>query len=278
MVFENFNHVNSNGEMFEFKKYGISINENSFRDYIWKYSTINNRITSFYKECETFPLELTVNIRGRNDYNDIKNMIYEHFEQDVTNNEMGYFEKDGYRLYCFVIGSEKKDYLIADRYMKIELTVLCEQKSWIKIDKLSFFADDGISSLDSSELKIYPYCFPYRYGRMVGNSSFINSSIKDSDFKIIIYGPVVDPSISIDGIVYGIEYMIQNGEYCIIDSKNREIHLYDNTGNKKNLFDYRMKEYNVFTKIKRGFNSVNWSASFGFDIELMDERSELKWI
>ena len=73
MVFENFNHVNSNGEMFEFKKYGISINENSFRDYIWKYSTINNRITSFYKECETFPLELTVNIRGRNDYNDIKN-------------------------------------------------------------------------------------------------------------------------------------------------------------------------------------------------------------
>ena len=106
MVSENFNHVNSNGEILEFSKYGISINENNFRDYIWKYSTINNRITGFYKECESFPLELTVNIRGRNDYNDIKNMIYEHFEQDIINNEMGYFEKDGSEAFlaCRILG------------------------------------------------------------------------------------------------------------------------------------------------------------------------------
>lgn len=278
MVSENFNHYNSNGEILEFKKYGLSINENTFRDYKWKYSLINNKITNFYKECESFPLELTINIRGRTDYNDIKNMIYEHFEQDIINNEMGYFEKDGYKLYCFVIGSEKKDYLIADRYLKLELTILCEQKKWIKTDKISFNAETNALEQSETGIKIYPYNYSYRYGKMVGNSSFVNSSMKESDFIITIFGPVVSPSISINGVIYGVEHTIQTGEYCIIDSSKREIYLYDNVGNKKNLFDYRMKDYNIFSKIKKGLNSVNWSASFGFDIELKDERGELKWI
>lgn len=277
MLNEDYKYVNSNGEVLDFKSAGINVNESTLHDYSWKYSILNGKITQFSKETESFPLELTVNLRGKNNYAKEKNKIFEHFEKDIINNKMGYLEKNGYRLYCFVIENKKKDYLIAERYMKIEATLLCEKKVWIR--PLTFsFEKAQTSQILSDNAKTYPYHYPYIYGKVVGVNEFVNDSLSKSKFKIVIYGPAVNPTITINERIYGVDYSIADGEYCIIDSNDRTIYLYDVTGVRKSLFDYRVRSNQIFDDIDVGLNSIAWSASFGFDLIVFDERSELPWI
>ena len=45
-----------------------------------------------------------------------------------------------------------------------------------------------------------------------------------------------------------------------------------------NLFNVRGRDFYIFEKIPTGILNVSWSGSFGFDLNLLSERGEPKWI
>ena len=95
----------------------------------------------------------------------------------------------------------------------------------------------------------------------------------ESDFRIIVYGPVVNPRIQINGHPYQVNDTLLVGEYMVIDSRNNTITKY--TGSQAiNLFDFRDKAYSVFQPIPGGTLRLNWTGLFGFDLTLFEERSE----
>lgn len=275
-MLEKLKHINSQGEVLDFLPLGIYINYNELRNFEWSVETENDLITEIKRGVvnKTIPF---IFYCDEDDAVYIKNQFYEHFEVDVINKKPGYFEINDYRYYCYVTKSKKSNYLKSKRYLEIELQITSDQSKWIKENIYSFTPKQNDSSITDKN-KTYPYTYEYMYGNSEGIGEIIIDSLGESNFKIIIYGPVSNPSIMIGDYLYSVNCDVDISEYLLIDSKNREIFITDNIGNKINVFDKRNKENYIFKKIKRGNNQVIWSGGFGFDVIVFDERSEPKWI
>lgn len=276
MLNEEYKYINSNGEVLDFKKNGISINESSLRDYEWNYSSSNGKINQFFKEIQSFRLELTVNLRGFKDYSKVKDSIIEKFEIDILNNKPGVLKINNYYLKCFIIGNKKKDYLIADRYLKMELTVLCEEKIWVKETKFNLNASKVLR--DDTPIKMYPYQYIYTYANKKNNVYIINESFGNSDIIIRIFGPASNPFVKIGDIVYQVNTYIEKNEYFEINTSNRTLVKVNNFGYKTNAFMYRSKDRaDFFLKIPPGTQMASWGGYYNVEIVVIEKRSEPRW-
>lgn len=123
----------------------------------------------------------------------------------------------------------------------------------------------------------YPYDYPYDYALPLISGNIVCDSIGNSDFRLLIYGEAVNPSVIIGGHIYAINGTVGKGETLLIDSLNRTITLTTAQGNKINWFDKRGREDYIFEPIPAGKNSVNWSGAFGFDLTVIEKRSEPRW-
>lgn len=273
-MFENLMHINSSGEKLDFLSLGIYVNENDLRDYSWAYDSENNRITKMYKKIEKKKIPLRFLCQNEEESARIKNLFYEHFDKDVVNEKKGYFMINDYRLYGYVIESVKTNYNPWKKLLHISLTYVCDDPTWIKENTINFFT---IDSELRKETNSYPYTYPYVYGESPGKNTISNLSVDDSEFKMIIYGPVEDPSITINDHVYNVNVDLLGGTYLVIDSKSKEIYTVNQFGKKENVFNKRNKEHNVFKKLEKGSNIVTWTGGFGFDLTVYEERSEPVW-
>ena len=96
--------------------------------------------------------------------------------------------------------------------------------------------------------------------------------------KLIIYGEVTDPSVTIAGHIYSVTGHVDADEYLVIDSRTKTITKVESDGDRVNWFQYRNKLNYVFQKIPSGENNVLWDGTFSFNVTLYEERSEPKWI
>lgn len=275
-MLEKLKHVNSQGETLDFLSLGIYINYNELRDFEWSAETENDLITKIKRGVvnKTIPF---IFYCDEDEAVNIKNQFYEHFEKDVINLKPGYFEINEYRYYCYVTKNKKSNYLKSKRYLEIEVQITSDQPKWVKERTYSFIPKPN-NAFITAENKTYPYVYEYTYGESDGIGEMIIDSLGESDFKIIVYGPVANPSIMIGEYLYNVDCDIGISEYLSIDSKTREIFITDISGNKINVFDKRNKENYIFQKIKPGNIPVIWSGGFGFGVIVFDERSEPKWI
>ena len=89
-----------------------------------------------------------------------------------------------------------------------------------------------------------------------------------------IFGPVVNPMVTINGYSYVFYMTIAEGEYLVIDSRAKTVTLYGAGGVQTNAFDNRNKAESVFEQIPGGNLQVVWDATFGFNLTIYHERSE----
>lgn len=266
-------HVNNRGEVLDFLQLGIYINSNELRDYEWIATSSNDFITSFTKGVTSKPIPF-VFYCDSDKANQIKDKFYEHFEVDILDMNHGYFEINGYRYYCYLTKSKKSDYLFSKRRLTLEVEILSDHPYWVKENKLTYSVDTIQTAIDSKQ---YRYRYPYIYGKTPGNEFLTNDSMKPSHFRLVIYGPISSPSISISGHIYSVNCEVSNSEYLVIDSRAREIYIMTISGEKINMFEKRNFESYIFEKIPIGYSLIAWSGGFGFDLVLYDERSEPKW-
>ena len=107
--------------------------------------------------------------------------------------------------------------------------------------------------------------------------TILNDHFKECNFKMIIYGPVVNPQVIIGGYKYYVEIVLIEGEYLEIDSAGETVIKVMATGLKVDCFHNRSKKDNVFRPIQTGNHQVSWSGKFDFDVLLLQERSEPRW-
>ena len=229
--------------------------------------TNNNVITGFKTEIKNYTIE------GDEPVLDI-DIITDIFDYDIYNNVRGQFYIGQYFMFCNIIGSDLSNVNIHRKKLKNKLTVTTDTPYWIKETRFPF----GINLEIKTEGFTYPFEYPFTYGYATGTSSFTNDSIKDSNFKMIIYGPVSNPSVSINGNIYTVSTDILASEYLVIDSTSRKAYKVGISGEKTNVFSKRGLDFDIFTEIPSGRNTVQWSGAFGFDIYLYDERSKPRWI
>lgn len=137
------------------------------------------------------------------------------------------------------------------------------------------------------DIKEYEDGYDYEFDYMIdaGCVSYIeNERSIPSSFRITIYGPVSNPTISIrnenqnSSDVYNINVDVADGDKLIIDAITKTVVLEQVNGININCFGARNTDYYLWEKIKSGINYITWTGYFIFEIELIEERSEPKWL
>lgn len=274
-MLEQFVYINSQNEKMPFGESGIFINAGDLRDYEWGVVANNNKISGFQKGIQTKSIPVIIICDTEEEGIKKKNELFEVVEMDVLMQQYGKIAIGDYYLKGFIIGSKKSDYLITDRMMRTTLKVSTDCPNWIK-ETTTMFRDSGHSGGGGKNLD-YHRDFPWDYTSEFNNKTLNNENFVATNFRIVIYGPVVNPTLYIAGHEYTVNVEVSENEHLTIDSIEKTIILTKYDGTTFNAYGDRNKASYIFEKIPAGQNIVAWDGSFGFDVVLCEERSEPKW-
>lgn len=248
-------------------------------DSSYKYEGNNNKLTRLYKDITTISTTVTIDAPNEDEFYEAVNTFFEVTEVDNIANQRGKLYIGEYYLDCNIVSSSKSFWKETFRGMENAIKILAPYPFWCHEFTKSFLKGNvSVEEKSAEEYLYYPFSYPYQYS-MPSDVGFLqNDHYAACDFKMIIYGPCVNPSILINGHLYEVTATLYAGEYILIDSRENTVYRYKNDGSKENIFNLRNKESGLFEKIPSGRCSILWNtAAFGFDITLFQERSEPKW-
>ena len=274
-MLDKFTYTNHLGEVITFGDFPYFANHSDLRDYEWSY---DENITKFDRRTVTKTLKVYV-VGTEKTANTAKDKLYEIIEKDVLAMKKGTFTIGDYKMNAFVYGSRKTEYLTSRNLLAVELAVVTDTPQWKSEKRFGFYANTKIDNVDYgrdfSEARGYPYGHSYNQASI----NIDNDNFYACGFRLTIYGEVTNPAIVIGDKLYRINVTVAKGEYLEIvsDGTTKTITLYKGDGVKEDCFSKRYKQQSVFAKIETGINPVVWDNTFGFDLTLLEERSEPKW-
>lgn len=265
-------HVNHLNEVLDFNDLHIWNDDNDLRDYEWSVTYANDRITGFTKGIVTKTIPFVFNVSSDR-AEEIKNLFYEHFEKDILSVSAGYFELNGYKLYCYLTKSVKSNYNKRRQYLELSVTITTDKPYWIKetTRTINFDSDNETSALR------YAFTYPFVYTSM-NSANIKNDNFVESDALIRIYGECENPLLNIGDNIYNVNVHVNPDEYIEIDTQERTIKQFNKFGEATNIFNHRNKDFDIFKGIPSGTVIVSANANFTVDITTIERRGEPKWI
>lgn len=275
-MLDKFIYENHLGQRFSGLENGVYLNYSDIRDYSWAHETINSRISRFYRAVTARKLPLVVYGASEAEAVAAKNRLLELAEADIEALLPGRVYVGEYYTTGWITASAKKKYLMSKRLSEITLTLTSDDPAWYREQAHVFLPDsDETSGIGGGT--DYPYDYAYDYALSLKGRQIMCDAVGGSAFRLLIYGEAVNPSIVINGHVYAVNGTVRRGETLLIDSMNKTITLTTAAGGKINWFDKRGRESYIFRPIAPGQNTVTWLGAFGFDLTVIEKRSEPKW-
>lgn len=276
-MLEEFVYVNHMGGVFGSQD--VFVKSCDLRDYSWNYDTLNSKISRFYRPITKRKITLAIvgtsEQWGSEDVTFYKNELFAITEMDVEAKIPGYVWIGDFWTRGYIIASKKRNYLVNSRYCEIELTLVSDDPAWYRDYWYEFYQTPRT---DAGEGYDYPFEYPYGYSTKSKTTQYIDcDSISGNEFDMYIYGPVTNPSIKIGEHEYSINGTVGPDEMLKISSLDKKITLYTPIGEELNWFDRRSRDSYIFEKIPSGYHTVSWDGSFGFELGVIEKRSEPEW-
>ena len=277
-MLENFIYENHLGQRFVGLENGVYINGNDLRDYQWSFDTINGRISRFYRKTTNRKLPLTVICKTGDEAVSAKNRLLEIAEADIEAMIPGKIIIGEYYTKGYITESSKSHYMVNRRYCKNDLTFTSENDDsmWYREETHVFLPGSRTQEANGTGTD-YPYDYSYDFATSQAVNRIVCDSVRASAFRLKIYGQVTNPAVTINGHTYAVNGTVSKGETLLIDSIAKTITLTTAMGTKINWFDKRNRESYIFQPIHSGINNVSCNGSFGFDLTVIEKRSEPKW-
>lgn len=271
-------YVNSNNEKIDLLEPPYMLQTGELFGYKWNYESKQRlggggKITNIRKDLEERTLTLSIVNYGVENYEEAIDYLHEITDIDVLKKTPGRLYVGGMYLNCYVTASEKSEWEPEAGYIDVSLTLAVEYPMWVGENPYTFHSF-GVSSTDN---KRYYGRYPYRYANGMNNTYIINPHFTNSNFKLIIYGSAVNPMVTIGGVPYLVNVILEEDEYLAIDSRSRTIIKVTKNGERENLYHNRQKGRNFFRKIDPGRQPISWTGKFDFDLIIYEERGEPKW-
>lgn len=273
-MLEQFIYINHKGEQLDFGKGGLFANMNDLRDFKWTVIQKNNKVSAFSMGVVTKSIPIVVKADTEAEGIALKNRLFEICEKDVLGVKHGKIVVGDYYLKCFITASKKKSYLDRTRG-NFTITITTDYPRWVK-EKQYIIKPymEGISDTTGGD---YEFDFPMDYARELPTKRIVNDGIEAVNFELTVYGACENPTITIGGHVYRVYTTLVSGEYMKINSITKKVYKVKSNGEQVSLFHYRDRDNEIHEKIQPGVNDVSWDGTFGFDIIILEERSEPKW-
>lgn len=270
------NHLNEKivlGEMPYFANYS------DLRDYSWDYTETNSRILSFNKKIKKYKLPVVIMCKTEEEGFQKRNALFEVMEKDVLAKQYGTLKIGDYKLQCYVTENKKKDFLDSMKHMVVTLSIVTDRPYWTK-EKTYVFNTSGLVNGETSNTAFldFSYDFPYDFSNSLDMLEFSNGNFVQTAFRLVIYGACTNPRVIINGHAYEVFTKVEKGQVLVIDSIEKTVQLITAKGEVVNQFSLRNKDSYIFKKIPAGDCSLARSDDFRFDLTLIEERSEPKWI
>lgn len=258
------------GEVVNLKKKPYHILTGDILDYKWDVVSDGNKITGFNKGIHEKNVKFEI-FTTKEEYHQALDYVTEIFEKDILAGIPGQLYINEQYLKCYITESTKTEWE-SDILAVTELTIMTDYPYWI-MEKEMHFEPTEITSEGN---KKYPLRYPYRYSNGLSDMKLLNNHYTDSDFRMIIFGKTANPAVFVGGHLYQVNITLEEEEYLTIDSSKSTVTVTKRDGTPVNAFNYRLKEQDIFKKLPQGLSYVKWSGSFGFDIILLQERSQPK--
>jgi hypothetical protein len=176
---------------------------------------------------------------------------------------------------CYVTNSSVSS--LTSHMREDSLTLVLLDGAWLHEDKLTLRPQAFTTGLD------YPFDYDYDFTGTSMRSVVSNDSVTSANFRMVIFGPAVNPAITIGGNAYQLNFSLTANSYAVIDSQLKMIQIVQADGSIINGFSYGVRGKGqgtgtyIFEKIPSGVSLVQWDNSFGFDLSVFEEESELPW-
>ena len=199
------------------------------------------------------------------------------FEADMASNSPGVLDMNGWRQRALV--PESANELLRPSLVQLTITVALLDGVWRREHLTHFMPLD--LPLDTGEGKGYPHGYPYAYGVVSTPKSLTQPGYLPAPCKLVIFGPVSSPSITIGGNVYAYEGDVPSGSYLTIDGVSKEAYLTSQQGAVTNampgvqLGSGEGSGSYAFEPVRPGTQPLSWNGSFGFDAYLYEEDGEV---
>lgn len=270
VLYENLIYENHLGELFDDNR--VYLNYTDLYDYSWNYDTLNSRVSRFYRSVTERKLPLTIVADRGDDWWYIKSELSRIVEKDIIAKIPGKIWFNGFYTQGFITGSAVSQYLKAVRFGKLDLTLTSDDPAWYREHYYEFFPTTATVSGDGYD---FPFDYAYDYKTKARTTQNLEcDSLSGNEFKIVIYGEAINPSIKIGNHEYTINGTVGADETLLIDSLAKKITLTSQSGQKLNWFDRRNRNNYIFEQIPAGINNVSWDGSFGFDLTVIEKRSD----
>lgn len=250
----------------------------SFHDWKWtpkiKEKSIGVNISQFGREAKTY--EATLALSGpQSDREKELDALHEDMERDVQMKTPGKLIYNGFSIDCYPVASKTYSNSSGTRTYN-DISFYCPYPMWSQEELKSFNAVNTGGSAEGG----FDYEFDYEFDYMTELSLSIYCKIDHfcpCEFRMTIYGPCTNPSITIGGHVYQVYQTLAAAEYMVIDSRARTVTKYLINGTPVNVFNSRRFDMSVFEPLPVGKVQVVRNSGFGADILIYKERSEPAW-
>lgn len=197
-------------------------------------------------------------------------------DADMLSGERGCVEVGGYRLRAMPVRTSSDRWWISDRLLETTVTLLADDPVWTRERQWQWVPDRSpeaqAGSLD------HPHDHPFDYSPNPAVREIELDAMGPCPWRIVVYGPAVDPYVVIGGNRYQVDVSVPDGGLLIADSRDLSITVRDVDGNETDAFDARIRgaegsgEY-MWAPLQPGASAVSWSNAFGWDLVAYIERS-----
>ena len=266
-------YIASSGNTYDLVSSGIVHKDANYHNWKWKPEGTNlqhgMRVADFSKDPANYVTTLYIYGNPAHRRNVI-DTLHDEFETDIWKKTPGKIIWGDYYLTCFINESNT----VPTEYWYVtenKINIFAPYPFWMREVKISL----PPSAVASGEFLDYPYNYPYDYTAPTVGTKKVKSTFPfESEFEMVIFGPVVNPRVTINGHPYVLYTTVPQGAYVVIRSREGTVMMYENNGRQTNVFDFRNKSASIFQKIPGGNLDITWDASFGVDLTIYHQRSE----
>lgn len=284
----NLRYVSSNGIEFDLHDFSkAKLQKADFHNVEWEPETVKRQygttVNRWTKSAQVFDVTFRFKGDASQRKQQIDNLIFE-TENDIAKNTPGriYWNEQYIEVYFDSHDCQPVDagmtwtelkgkfyapfpFWIEEQSFHIDPTL--PDPSWIPRDAKGYPMERNIS---------YAYTYSYPYGANSG-VFFVDTPL-GADFRTVVYGPVTDVKMIINGNNYEIDYPLRMGQKMVIDSRDtlpldKKCYVINENDTEINVFDYRDPTSQLFKRLPGGNIVVYVSQPYTLDITLFLERS-----
>lgn len=271
---------NNQKKVFELITENIFICSANYHTYDWNAETSQKRfgelVRGWKKNSQNFETSIIFDSSNRaSELNDFHDAL----EYDILHSTPGIFRWNEYTIEAYGISSKTEPF--SKNQTVNTISFYAPDPFWMK--QVPYTKSETHYIGEEGDIKSYAYGgynYNYNYTGETGARFIINNpDVLDSKYILTIYGPVSSPEVSIGGTIVSFPGLsIQQGAYLVVNSMLKTVILHNADGSEINCFGKRDPENYLWEPISYGYNRVSWDGTFIFDIELIEERSEPKWL